>query len=211
MQDFTEREYVTGTNWDGNEIRFNRLYAGHRFTDDEVGQLLAGEKIELHDLVNKDGNEYSIYGRLAKQSYNGFESWRFNREGYISKPKIRDSWGGHVFTEEEKDLLLSGQSVRLKDCISREGIPYKCTVHYGIRGDGRKGIIPVYDHKKKSGIPRMWSSYTFSDEEMQFLREGRTIHVDGCISAAGKEFSADISYGKRDDGTEGIIATFGKE
>ena len=44
MADFKEIERVEGT-FNGEEIKFKRVWAEHRFTDEEVEKLLSGEEI----------------------------------------------------------------------------------------------------------------------------------------------------------------------
>lgn len=62
--------------WNDTYIKVKRLWGkndvweGHRFTDDEVRMLLAGETIEF-EATSKKGNTYTAKGKLEKQTFNG--------------------------------------------------------------------------------------------------------------------------------------------
>lgn len=61
----------TSGNFGGKDIKFNRVFAGHKFTDGEVEKLLAGKEIFIEGCKSKKGNEFSCYGKLEKQKYKG--------------------------------------------------------------------------------------------------------------------------------------------
>lgn len=62
-------DYCTGK-WKRKEIRFKRVFSGHRFTDDECKDLLAGKTISF-DAVSASGKSYKAEGKLAEQTYQG--------------------------------------------------------------------------------------------------------------------------------------------
>lgn len=65
-----DREYVIGIwNKTGEEIRFNRHFRGHRFTDSEVEKLLTGDTITIENLQSKNGDLYSMIGKLSEQQF----------------------------------------------------------------------------------------------------------------------------------------------
>ena len=66
---FPQKEKVSGI-WKGKQISFNRTWGGHRFTDAEVADLLAGKEISVQS-VSKAGKPYAAKGKLANQTYNG--------------------------------------------------------------------------------------------------------------------------------------------
>lgn len=68
QQDDVER--FTGM-WNGKEVKVKRVWSEHRFTDDEVAHLLAGDTIKFQAKSQKTGNYYSAEGKLAEQEYNG--------------------------------------------------------------------------------------------------------------------------------------------
>ena len=64
-----QKEKAMG-NWNNMEISFSREWGGHRFTDEEVIKLLAGDTISFEK--SSDGAVKMITGKLAQQEYNGF-------------------------------------------------------------------------------------------------------------------------------------------
>ena len=75
MADFVQKEKVSGK-FNGEEIKFNREWAGHRFTDAEVKALLNGEEITF-TANKKAGGTFEATGSLGKSSFNGHEYWGF--------------------------------------------------------------------------------------------------------------------------------------
>ena len=62
--------------WNNKYIRVKRVWGkndiweGHRFTDDEVRELLAGNNVEF-EATSKKGNKYTAKGKLEEQDFNG--------------------------------------------------------------------------------------------------------------------------------------------
>lgn len=75
LADFKPKEKAEGL-FNGEQVKFNREWSGHRFSDDEVDKLLAGDEIEF-DFKSKKGDDWHIVGKLAKQEYNGHEFYGF--------------------------------------------------------------------------------------------------------------------------------------
>lgn len=124
-------EKVKGT-WNGEEVSFKREYCGHRFTDAEVAKLLAGEEIEIFDCVSsKTGKTFGCKGALAHQEYNGHAYVGFKSNGFVNKPGVPDSWAGHTFTQDEKNMLESGSKVKIDGLVSKKtGKTYSATMFY---------------------------------------------------------------------------------
>lgn len=64
-------DYCEGT-WKRKKIRFKRVWSGHRFTDQECVDLLAG-KVVSFPATSKAGKQYTAKGKLEKQTFNGRE------------------------------------------------------------------------------------------------------------------------------------------
>jgi DNA topoisomerase-3 len=75
MAEFVQREKVEAT-FNGQQIKFNREWAGHRFTDAEVEDLLAGKEITI-TANKKSGGTFEATGSLGKGEFNGHEYWGF--------------------------------------------------------------------------------------------------------------------------------------
>lgn len=124
-----------------SEVRFNREWGGHRFTDDEVNRLLAGETISF-DAKSKAGKDYVATGSLQEQEYNGNKFWGFS----LATDSVPSSWAGHTFNKEEIETLSSGGKVYLQDCVSKQGKQFACNVSWGMQ-NGRKCIVPDFGSK----------------------------------------------------------------
>lgn len=70
QQQYPEKEKASGM-WKGKPVKFNREWGGHRFTDDEVDDLLAGKEISFTAVSTKTGKPYTAKGKLANQTYKG--------------------------------------------------------------------------------------------------------------------------------------------
>ena len=75
MAEFVQREKAEGM-FQGQMIKFNREWAGHRFTDAEVADLLAGKEITI-TANKKAGGTFQATGSLGKGEFNGHEFWGF--------------------------------------------------------------------------------------------------------------------------------------
>lgn len=75
MADFIQKEKAEGV-FNGENIRFNREWAGHRFSDEEVQALLNGEEITF-TANKKAGGTFQATGSLGKGNFNGHEYWGF--------------------------------------------------------------------------------------------------------------------------------------
>ena len=141
-----QKEKVTGK-WKRKEVTINREWSGHRFTDEELEKLFAGEEIEIFGLVSKStGKTYGVRGKLATQEFNGRKYVGFERTGFANENKgIPDVWCQHKFTEDEKILLEQGKSVEIDGCVSKKGNVFSCKVHYGKNDKGQMGIIPEFN------------------------------------------------------------------
>lgn len=145
MSNFPEKEYFDGT-WNGRQVKVNRVFRGHRLTDDECQRLLNGETIEIHGLKGKTGNAYGVEAKLDDMEYNGRKYVGVNQLGFAQKKGVPDEWCGHKFTADEKAMLEAGKSIEITDAISKKsGKPFKCKLSYGKRDDGRMGLTPSFN------------------------------------------------------------------
>ena len=68
-------EKTTGT-FKGEEITFAKEWSGHKFTDEEITKLLAGEEISF-PAKSKRGKAYTAVGKMAKQTFKGSTFYGF--------------------------------------------------------------------------------------------------------------------------------------
>ena len=136
----------------GQQTSFNREWGGHRFTDQECQDLLAGKEIAF-SATSAKGTQYDVYGVLADQvfekdgksyPFTGFQKLGFGKKGADGKPLPPSQWGGHKFTQDELDTLAAGGKVFANDFVSRKtGKNYETTVRFGESG-GEHRIIPSF-------------------------------------------------------------------
>lgn len=137
---YPEKERVEGVYVPtGEQIRFNREWSGHRFTDQEVSDLLVGRDIAF-TAISKSKNEYTAQGRLEKQEYNGHEFFGFK----LDTEAVPLVWSGHTFSDEERETLKSGGSIYIQDAVSKKsGKTFACKLAF-VTEDGRKRLKPDF-------------------------------------------------------------------
>ena len=150
MANFGDRERVEGI-WNGKEVRFNREWSKHRFTDEEVQKLLAGESISFQ-AKSKAGNPYMAYGYLAEQSFVNSDGEEIDYVGFKldfdNAPQTPPlSWCEHVFTRTELDHLAAGKVVHIQGAKSkRTGNVFDADVVWDdAEQTGTKRIRPLFD------------------------------------------------------------------
>lgn len=123
----------------GEEITFNKEWGGHTFTDEEIQYLLIGDTITF-TAKSKKGKTYTAKGKLEKQKYKGKTFW-----GFKLSEELPETWSGHTFTNEERELLLAGEAVHCKDFVSaRSKKRFECDVLFK---NGK--IDPQFERKKR--------------------------------------------------------------
>lgn len=70
-----KEDKYTGT-WCGQTVSFDRNFRGHRFTDEECEALCKGERIEVHNIQNRNG-VYAIQGKLDRNNLGFFDNVKF--------------------------------------------------------------------------------------------------------------------------------------
>jgi len=74
-----KKEGYTYGRFHNEDIHFKSAWAGHDFSEDEIRQLLNGETIHI-TAKKKNGEDWEVDGRLAKQRYRGNEFYGFKPE-----------------------------------------------------------------------------------------------------------------------------------
>ncbi len=124
-------------------VKFNRQWGDHRFSDEEVNRLLAGQEISF-PAMSKKGAPYTAKGRLERQSFNGHSYVGFKLSPRDDFP---DKLCGHTFTEEERSDLQNGMEVYIQGFVSKKGKSFDAYLQWGKRGDGSVGFLPIGDNE----------------------------------------------------------------
>lgn len=69
-------EMVTFSDAKGKELKFKRIFGGHRFTDDEIAVLTGGGTVSF-EAKTKDGRSYTANGKLGYGKFNGSKYFGF--------------------------------------------------------------------------------------------------------------------------------------
>ena len=121
--------------------------------------------------------------------------------GIRKEPELSRPYFGHNFTEEEKKSLReTGNLGHPVDLNLRGGDYEKCLV--SIDRNTNELVAVRQEHVF---IPNIFKGVTLDPDEIEKLKNGEPIFVDGMTSAKGKEFSATLQYSAERRGIEFIF------
>lgn len=187
----------------GEPVRFKRVWAGHRFSDRETSQLIAGMEVRVTTEFTR-----GVIGSLEWQTYKGREYYGFSpwaHEAYNREnAPFPQSWNNHVFTEEEEAMLRTGMKVLLVCVSNRSGSTYAVHVSFawvtGKNGESKWGIEPHFDefHQKAESFTRqncpfkpVFATRTLTQKEIEHVRAGGAIPYRG-VSKAGRPYDCHL-------------------
>lgn len=183
--------------WNGQNVKFNKVFMNHEFTDDEVNTLLNNGEVII-TVKDKAGKDVKVKGKLAEQEYKGnkFIGYKgeFMREGYVTgnwngrDVTIKGSYMDHKFTSDELTTLFAGGSVNVE--THKDDKTYNLTgklevqEYNGRQFIGYKGVFPL----REGYVKGVWKGRTvtfkgsfmdhvFTDDEKKKLLGGEKIHV----------------------------------
>ena len=152
MGDYVEKEYFEGT-WEktGAHVRFNRTWSGHRFTDQECMDLLAGKDIEITAQSKKTGDDFTVIGALGEGEYQGRAFVGFTPD--FTKPTSAAKRGvapksmlGVKLTDEQREKIEAGEKVLVKGMKSKKsGKNFDAYLFLEDKPDGTRGIAFSFD------------------------------------------------------------------
>lgn len=149
--------------------------------------------VKLKQLVGapKKGMEFNMKEKVSAIYQPTGEKIKFSKE-----------WSGHVFTDNEIERLLSGDTIEIEAISQRTKKPYKVRGKLGVgEFNGKKfwGFQPEFKNAEDLTIqtapfPKEWSGHTFTPDEEQRLRVGEKIHIKA-ISRKGNPYEVDVTFG----------------
>ena len=152
MGDYVEKEYFEGT-WEktGAHVRFNRTWSGHRFTDQECMDLLAGKDIEITAQSKKTGDDFTVIGALGEGEYQGRTFVGFTPD--FTKPTSAAKRGvapkmmlGVKLTDEQRAKIEAGEKVLVSGMKSKKsGKNFDAYLFLEDKPDGTRGIAFSFD------------------------------------------------------------------
>ena len=121
--------------------------------------------------------------------------------GIRQKPELERPYFGHIFSEEDKkNLLETGNMGRVVELKGRNGeyIPSFISI------DKLTNEV-VAMRAENAYIPQEIKGVKLADQEINDLREGKKVFIEGMISNNGKEFDAHIQVNAERRGIEYIF------
>lgn len=152
MGDYVEKEYFEGT-WDktGAHVRFNRTWSGHRFTDQECMDLLAGKDIEITATSKRTGGDFTVIGSFGEYEFEGRKCIGFIPD--FTKPTSAAKRGvapksmlGVKLSDEQRAKIEAGEKVLVKGMKSKKsGKNFDAYLFLEDKPDGTRGIAFSFD------------------------------------------------------------------
>lgn len=152
MGDYVEKEYFEGT-WDktGAHVRFNRTWSGHRFTDQECMDLLAGKDIEITATSKRTEDDFTVIGSFGEYEFEGRKCIGFIPD--FTKPTSAAKRGvapksmlGVKLTDEQREKIEAGEKVKVKGMKSKKsGKNFDAYLFLEDKPDGTRGIAFSFD------------------------------------------------------------------
>ena len=152
MGDYVEKEYFEGT-WEktGAHVRFNRTWSGHRFTDQECMDLLAGKDIEITATSKRTGGDFTVIGSFGEYEFEGRKCIGFIPD--FTKPTSAAKRGvapkmmlGVKLTDEQREKIEAGEKVKVKGMKSKKsGKNFDAYLFLEDKPDGTRGIAFSFD------------------------------------------------------------------
>lgn len=152
MGDYVEKEYFEGT-WDktGAHVRFNRTWSGHRFTDQECMDLLAGKDIEITATSKRTGDDFTVIGSFGEYEFEGRKCIGFIPD--FTKPTSAAKRGvapksmlGVRLTDEQREKIEAGEKVKVSGMKSKKsGKNFDAYLFLEDKPDGTRGIAFSFD------------------------------------------------------------------
>lgn len=122
--------------------------------------------------------------------------------GVRKEPELDRPYFGHIFTEEDKkNLRESGNMGRVADLNLRGNSTEPCLI--SIDKNTNELVAVRQEHVY---IPNEIKGVTLTPDEIQKLKNGEQIFVDGMKSNQGKEFNAHLQYSAERRGIEFIFS-----
>ena len=152
MGDYVEKEYFEGT-WQktGAHVRFNRTWSGHRFTDQECMDLLAGKDIEITATSKRTGGDFTVIGSFGEYEFEGRKCIGFIPD--FTKPTSAAKRGvapkmmlGVKLTDEQREKIEAGEKVLVEGMKSKKsGKNFDAYLFLEDKPDGTRGIAFSFD------------------------------------------------------------------
>ena len=185
-------------NWLGKDITIKRKCGTYEYTPEDLEKLSRGEEISFK---TKDSNkvEFNVTGKIdtkiSKKTNKPYTEFigKYERADKVKgvwngrEISFKKTWRDYEFTQSELDKLFKGEKIviTLSDGQRVEGAlkdaEYKDYAYVAFDGkyvrDESKRYKGIWNGREVD-IPRKWSTYEFSDEELKRLVDGELITIN---------------------------------
>lgn len=128
-----------------------------------------------------------------------------DEDGEVNDVKLKKTWRGHTWTDNEAKELFAGKNVKVK-LNKKDGTgQYEMLAflaHQSFTNSQGKVIKGIWvDGKfapRKKDVPDEWCHHKFTDEEKETLRNKGTVHCTDFKSKVGKIFECDVTWGEHE-------------
>lgn len=176
----------------GEEVTFKGVWSKHRFTEDEIEALLAGETIVVEAVSAKSGKRFSAPGKLEKQEFvseagETVTFWGFKADFSPSElthhKGIYEATGEEItfpkkiwnksdipeITDAEAKTLLAGGSIERKGLTSKAGNTYDAT--FVLVNDKKYGWSVGFPERTVDATTHHTGIYQPTGEEITFPKK----------------------------------------
>ena len=123
--------------------------------------------------------------------------------------KFNRTFRGKRLSDDECAELCSGATIEVRGLTAKSGKQYGVTArlnnleYNGYKYVGVEQVDFIHD------FPTEWCGHKLTADETAMLKAGHPIEVNDAVSKrTGKKFSCKLTWGKRDDGSMGLIPSF---
>lgn len=196
-------EYVHMQLPDGESVRFNRVFAGHRFTDEEVLYLTHGHDVTIdttHFLGVTGALDWSVYNDHEYYGFIPYDAVAYTRE---TAPMPR-GYNGHTFSTDEQERLRRGETLTIVQ-HSRKLAPYGLRITFRItdyQGVSAWRIFGHYaDFERTDATVRdcaflpVFGGRTLTHDEIALLRSGKSVSHYG-TGRTGRPYRCRLTLGR---------------
>ena len=167
-----DKKIVEGM-WNGNFIRYNGIFRGYEFSDEENDKLLSGESITITIPGNNGQSPQTVTGLLRENEFEGRPYVGFTVTGQVGYAfgvwkntpiKFKSSFWGRDFTQDEIDKLLAD-----------ERIQFTITNENGVSNIRGKLEVQTFDAPQPDGSKKEIKFVGFKPEFLPQEREGHVV------------------------------------
>ena len=127
------------------------------------------------------------------------------QDGPFAGKSFARVWAQYVFSDEECERLAKGETITIDGAVSSKGQKFSCTGKLAMQkykgksflGFSMEDLVRKNVYTCQSGpfagkmFSRVFSQYSFSDDECEKLAKGESITIDGAISSKGQPFACE--------------------